>query len=100
MGFNLHLFIGINKFIFAGWCVLVSFSSWAENDQRAFDTIHRCICELLVHRGVGAVSFMKYSAHFSSPTVRTLHGDLMEKGFSQAMNFKCLVFCTENDLRL
>jgi hypothetical protein len=31
-------FISINKFIFAGWCVLVSFSSWAENDQRAFDT--------------------------------------------------------------
>jgi hypothetical protein len=36
MGFN--IFIGINKFIFAGWCVLVSFSSWAENDQRAFSS--------------------------------------------------------------
>jgi hypothetical protein len=38
MGFNLHLVIGINKFIFAGWCVLLSFSSWAKNDQTAFDT--------------------------------------------------------------
>jgi len=38
MGFNLHLFIGINIFIFAGWYVLISFSSWAENDQTTFDT--------------------------------------------------------------
>jgi len=58
--------------------------------------IHRCIHELLVKRGVNAVSF----AYFSSPTIRTLHGDFTEKGFSQAINFKCLAFCTENDLRM
>jgi hypothetical protein len=74
MGFNLHLFIGINKFIFAGWCVLVSFSSWAENDQTAFDTTF----ELRVNRGVSAVSFMKFYAHFSSPTIRTVKKDFLE----------------------
>jgi len=62
--------------------------------------IYRCIHELLVKRGVNAVRVMKYYAHFSSPTIRTLHGDLTKKGFSQAINFKCLVFCTENDLRM
>jgi hypothetical protein len=55
---------------------------------------------LRVNVGVSAVSFMKYFVHFSSSTIRTLHGDFTEKGFSQAVNFKCSVFCIENDLRV
>jgi hypothetical protein len=77
-GIYLFLFIGINKIIFAGWCVLVSFSPWAENDQIAFGTDP---LKLLVNVGVTTVSFMKCFVNFFSPTIRTLHGGSLKKDF-------------------